>query len=125
MIGIPYEIVYHEAFSEDLKEFLNKYSNYKGRILKAIRQKSHILEKYGPHVIGTEKNFEKVVNFNGLYAIRLIVGNPNLRILFSFLGNNKIIYLVIFYEKDKKKDYDDKYGPIAEKRLKNYILMGG
>ncbi|MDK2886086.1 MAG: hypothetical protein PWP54_644 [Thermosipho sp. (in: thermotogales)] len=113
-----YEVIFHPSFENELVDVYIKYSNKKEIIEKKIAIYTLMLSEKGPKVL-VEGAFDKVKKSRNIYEMRLIKKNPNLRILFAFLTNNQIVYLVIFYEKNKS-DYD-KNIELAENRLKDYM----
>ena len=117
--GYKYEVIYHPKFREELVDVYIDYSNKQEIIVEKIDYYTKQLLEKGPVVLAEGATaFGKVKNSRRIFEIRLIKKNPNLRILFSFLDDYQIIFLTIFYEKNKS-DYD-KYTDIAKKRLKSF-----
>lgn len=70
-------------------------------------------------------SFEKLKKAVNLYSMHLVGGCFNIRILYTFQNNDKILILAFYEREDKSKtDYTDII-PLAQKRLKYYLKSGG
>jgi len=99
--------VYH-TLNNELKDIIES-SGYKKVFLKKYRKSLKFLEGLKTRCcLGNSDLFEKIVDEDNLYSIRLF-GEKNIRILFCFIlinRNSKAILLNVFEEKNKS-DYDN------------------
>lgn len=101
-----YIMVYHTLNSE-LKSIIEN-SGYKKIFLSKYQKSLRFLEGLKTRCcLGNSDLFEKLVDEDNLYSIRLF-GEKNIRILFSFIsinGNGNAVLLNVFEEKNKS-DYE-------------------
>lgn len=97
----------HYRLDNELEDMLEK-SGYKQSFLKKYQKSLRFLEGLKTRCyIGNSKLFEKLLDEDNLYSIKLF-GEKNIRILFIFMtinDENKAILLNAFEEKDKS-DYE-------------------
>ena len=94
------------TLNKELKNIIEG-SGYKKVFLKKYQKSLVFLEKLKIRCVVHSNLFEKLLEENGLYSIRLF-GEKNIRILFSFVtinGEAKVILLNVFEEKSKS-DYE-------------------
>ena len=114
------EIEYHEEFSKELDESIRLYSIDLERLYRFLA----VLKEKGTSCI-VDPYFGEVKNSKFVYELRLKKGRPNLRILFAFSKDTKIVLLsCMFYEKNTKKDYARNI-PKAEKRTEEWFARIG
>jgi hypothetical protein len=97
----------HYCLNNELEDMIER-SGYKQNFLKKYQKSLRFLEGLKTRCyIGNSKLFEKLLEEDNLYSIRLF-GEKNIRILFTFAninGENKAILLNAFEEKSKS-DYE-------------------
>lgn len=101
---MPVVIHTHPGFEEEFQDLLCKFQKkVQDRLQKAFRLRMRRLSERGKQVI-VEPYFEKLTGESNLYSCKLSMKNPNLRILFAFLGTD-VVLLTIFSEKGRS-DYN-------------------
>ena len=117
-------ILTYPGFNEEMKEIIEE-SGYKQKVIRNYRKKLVFLDGLKRNCT-QQKSFERLKNTNlEMYSIR-ILGDLNVRILFTFKSINKIehaILLCVFLEKEKGNKVNSKDGykvniKIAEDRSK-------
>ncbi|MGV8147071.1 MAG: hypothetical protein ACLKAK_11525 [Alkaliphilus sp.] len=112
-------VLVYERFNDELKNIIAKSGN-KNDFVRKYRRNLRVLEEYRQNCV-KHKCFEKLKKSNSIFSMRL-TGIMNIRILFFFLvieGQEKMVLLYPFQEKNNKKHSKDSYGdaiPIASRR---------
>lgn len=79
------------------------------------------MQKTKPEALCRGNAFEHLRKYGNLYSIKIKTKDSNIRVLYSYNGEGKII-LNSFYEKSGKKATSyDKYAPIAIERRKELL----
>lgn len=112
--------VYYE-FEGELKELI-EHSGYKREFTRKYRTSINMLDKLKFNCFEQKGRFEHVQNSKDLFSIKLH-GNKNIRILFTFMGDDNkpiAVLLYTFQEKDDKNNSNTSYNKaikIAKRRL--------
>lgn len=115
------EYTVHSDLIKDLISILKNSGNEKSFIAK-LTTSLWFLSEYGKtaHLQPT-KQFEKIKDVDNMYSMHICTKNYNVRILYSFLSDDKIL-LHGFDEKSGKRITDYSHAlPVAKNRLNEII----
>ncbi|MCL0063344.1 hypothetical protein M1N11_04185 [Peptococcaceae bacterium] len=114
----------YNKFNEELKEIIEN-SGYKREFIRKYRKCLKFLEKLKENCI-KQKSFERLSSYENIYSMRFM-GEKNIRILFTFIEENKkkfAVLLCAFQEKDNKNKSKYSYNnavKVAQKRIKEIL----
>lgn len=114
------------VFDECIKELLSIVagSGVESRLFKMLVSRLKLLSEYGISVINHHSEFEALGDH--LFSMHLDVGDKNVRILYSFLPDNREVLLLAFHERAGKRITSySRYMPIAKQRFQTELEENG
>lgn len=121
LFNTNYIYVYYEL-NDELKEIIER-SGYKNEFTRKYKKCLRFLDNLKEKCT-MQRSFEKLLECDGLYSMRLI-GEKNIRIIFTFMECNTkgcAVLLCAFQEKDSKTGSRTSYNAaiaLANSRIKN------
>lgn len=112
------DIDYHNKVPDELLRIILK-TGKEADFFKLLVKRIKLLKKYKSKAVTISNGFKKLKVASNFWRIAICIENINLRIIYTFTNNGRILLLYAFFEKGNKNktDYQNAI-KVAQKRLK-------
>ena len=112
------DVDYHNKLPDELLQIILK-TGKEASFLKLLIKRIKILRKYNTEAVTLGSSYKKLKEAPNFWRFAMRIENINLRIIYTFNKNGRIMLLHAFFEKSGKNNTDySKVVKIAKKRLK-------